>query len=72
MRHAIPATVVLLLAGCAGQQVAQQVPAEPVVADNFCETAKKRSWSVKDTARTIADARAWNRAVDKRCGTAGG
>jgi hypothetical protein len=32
-----------------------------------CETARKRTWSVKDTAQSIAEARAWNRAVDRRC-----
>jgi hypothetical protein len=60
----------LALAGCATQQSAApvvQLPT-PVVVDSFCETARKRGWSIKDTAQSIAEARAWNRAIDKRCG----
>ena len=60
---------IILLAGCAAQQAAAPiVPPAPIVTDNFCATARKRAWSVKDTAQTIAEAQAWNRAVDKRCG----
>jgi hypothetical protein len=59
----------LLLAGCATPQVAEVTPAPPapVVTDNFCETARKRTWSLKDTPESIAEAQAWNRAVDRRC-----
>jgi hypothetical protein len=39
--------------------------------DSFCETAKKRTWSVKDSVDTIREAQAWNRAIDKRCGVPG-
>jgi hypothetical protein len=64
--------LILLLAGCATPQPAPPaVEPTAVAVDTFCDTAKKRSWSVKDTAQTIAEARAWNRAVDKRCGVPG-
>lgn len=64
----------ILLAGCAVQQPAEE-PREkpaPIVTDSFCATAKKRSWSVKDTAQTIAEAKAWNRAIDRQCRSTGG
>lgn len=43
----------------------------PVAIDTFCLTAKKRLWSVNDTAETIRDAEAWNKLVDLRCGIPG-
>lgn len=54
----------LAIAGCA------TTPA-PVAVDTFCLTAKKRTWSISDTAETIRDAEAWNKAVDLRCGYPG-
>jgi hypothetical protein len=63
------ATCCLLLAGCATQTTgAPRAEPAPVVTDSFCATARKRAWSVKDTPATIAEADAWNRAVDRRCG----
>jgi hypothetical protein len=63
----------LAMAGCATQQAAVPVvePPAPVVVDSFCETARKRTWSVKDSVDTIREAQAWNRAIDKRCGLPG-
>jgi hypothetical protein len=58
---AIPAMIV---SGCAS------TPA-PVAIDTFCLTAKKRTWSINDTAETIRDAEAWNKLVDIRCGVPG-
>jgi hypothetical protein len=55
-----------MLAGCA----ATQASAPPAV-DTFCITAKKRTWSVHDTAETIRDAEAWNKTIDLRCGVRG-
>jgi hypothetical protein len=43
----------------------------PMAIDTFCVTAKKRTWSVNDTAETIRDAEAWNKTVDLRCGIPG-
>lgn len=60
--------VILLLAGCTQQPAESTSEPPPVIVDTFCETARKRSWSVKDTPATIAEAAAWNRAVDRRCG----
>ncbi len=68
MKVMLPALLCLVIAGCTAQTAeAPRVEPTPVITDTFCETAKKRSWSVKDTPATIAEARAWNRAVDKRC-----
>ena len=39
------------------------------VTDSFCLTAKKRLWSINDSAESIRDAEAWNTAIDKKCGT---
>ena len=63
----------LVVAGCATQQAAAPAvePPAPVVVDSFCETARKRTWSVKDSIDTIREAQAWNRAIDKRCGVPG-
>jgi hypothetical protein len=63
----------LAFAGCATQQAAAPVvePPAPVVVDSFCETARKRTWSVKDSIDTIREARAWNRVIDRRCGVPG-
>jgi hypothetical protein len=67
------AVVILLLAGCATEPPAPEpVKVAPVVTDTFCETARKRTWSVEDTPESIREADAWNRAVDKRCGAKGG
>jgi hypothetical protein len=63
-----------LLAGCStpAPPVLTAAPsAPPVVVDSFCETARKRTWSLKDTPESIAEAQAWNRAVDRRCGVPG-
>ena len=43
----------------------------PMAVDTFCLTAKKRTWSVSDTAETIRDAEIWNATIDRRCGSGG-
>lgn len=62
----------LVLSACATQteETPPKASAAPVVVDSFCETAKKRQWSVQDTPDTIREALAWNRAIDKRCSEA--
>lgn len=55
----------LLVAGCAPS------PPPQSVVDTFCLTAKKRPWSIHDTPESIQDARAWNKAIDRRCGYPG-
>ena len=66
MRVAAILVAVLALAGCATTQAQAPVPV-----DTFCLTAKKRLWSIDDTAQTIRDAEAWNLLVDRRCGIPG-
>lgn len=58
----IAACVAIAVGGCATQ------PTAPIVTDTYCLSAKKRTWSVHDTAETIRDAEAWNKAIDLRCG----
>jgi hypothetical protein len=57
----------LALAACAATEAPPKAPVAPIVVDSFCQTAKKRPWSVRDTPETIKEALAWNRAIDKRC-----
>ena len=64
MKPYLIVTACLLLAGCA-------TTSQPVAVDTFCITAKKRTWSVNDTAETIRDAEAWNKTIDLRCGIPG-
>lgn len=64
MIRAIVLCICLAMVGCA------QSPT-PVAVDTFCITAKKRTWSVNDTAETIRDAEAWNKTIDLRCGVPG-
>lgn len=67
------AAVILLLAGCAAQTAeAPKAEPQPVVVDSFCSTARKRTWAEKDTPASIAEADAWNRAIDRRCRSTGG
>lgn len=54
----------LAVAGCATTQTT-------VAVDTFCITAKKRNWSINDTAETIREAEAWNKTIDLRCGIRG-
>lgn len=61
---AICALIASALAGCGKEP-------EPVAIDTFCISAKKRTWSVDDTAETIRDVTAWNKLVDLRCGVPG-
>lgn len=66
--------VPLALAGCSTPSVDltavadPPAPPAPVMVDTFCQTARKRTWSLKDTPETIREARAWNTLVDRRCG----
>lgn len=59
----------LALAACATQteEASPKAPVAPIVVDSFCQTARKRPWSVRDTPQTIKETIAWNRAIDKRC-----
>lgn len=43
---------------------------EKTVVDTLCITVKKKGWSADDTPKTIQDARAWNRQIDRHCGVA--
>lgn len=64
MKSAVVFTcLAILLAGCETTK-----EPEPVAIDTFCLTAKKRTWSIQDTAETIRDAEAWNKTIDLRCG----
>ena len=64
MIRAIIVCACLAVGGCA-------TTSTPVAVDTFCLTAKKRMWSVNDTAETIRDAEAWNKTIDLRCGIPG-
>lgn len=55
------------LSGCATPKAITQL----VAVDSFCTTASKRLWSVNDSPESIRDARAYNAAVDRRCGVKG-
>jgi hypothetical protein len=61
MIRAVILCACLATAGCATTQ-------QTTVVDTFCITAKKRYWSINDTAETIRDAEAWNKTIDLRCG----
>jgi hypothetical protein len=54
----------LAVAGCATTQTT-------AVTDTFCITAKKRTWSINDTAESIRDTEVWNKTIDLRCGVRG-
>ena len=62
--------VPFLMGADGGCQTASQPPVE-VVADTFCQTAKKRTWSVNDTPETIKEAITHNAGIDKACGVQG-
>jgi hypothetical protein len=51
------------LAGCATPQAPVAV-----VANNFCMTAKKYSWSTEDSQITIAQIVKHNSGIDRACG----
>jgi hypothetical protein len=53
----------ILLAGCATPQAPVQV-----VADSFCQAAKKKTWSVNDTPDTIEQIVKANAGIDRACG----
>jgi len=48
---------------------ARRIP-EKTVVDTLCITVKKKGWSANDTPKTIRDAKAWNRQIDRHCGVA--
>lgn len=50
MRPLAAALLATLLLGCAKD------PPQQTAVDTFCLTAKKRTWSINDTAETIRDA----------------
>lgn len=58
----------LFLHGC----VSANANPQPAAVDTFCLTAKKRPWSIEDTAESIRHAEIWNRTVDRRCGIPSG
>ena len=53
----------LLLTACATPQ-----PPVQVVADSFCQAAKKKTWSVNDTRETIDQIVKHNAGIDRACG----
>lgn len=59
----IAVSVAGMLAGCAG---AEPAPVN-IVADTFCQAAKKRTWSVNDTPESIQEAIRINRGIDRAC-----
>lgn len=65
-RLAAAAVIAGSLGGCANKDV-QTVT---VVADTFCMSAKKRTWSVNDTPETIQEAIKQNAGIDRACGKA--
>jgi PBP1b-binding outer membrane lipoprotein LpoB len=54
----------LFLAGCATEPAPAPVA---IVADTYCLTAKKRSWSVNDTPETVSETLKHNSAIDRAC-----
>lgn len=68
--RSVTLAVAALAVGLAGCETVKEVAMAPIVVDNFCLTAKKRTWSIDDTPETVREAQAWNAAVDKRCGVA--
>jgi hypothetical protein len=54
-----------LFAGCANGPPMQPVQ---ITADSYCQIARKVSWSVDDTRRTIDGVRRENAKFDARCG----
>lgn len=61
-RVAVAAILAGALAGCAKE------PPVQVVTDSFCQSAKKRTWSVDDTPETIQEAIRQNQGIDRACG----
>ena len=55
------AAMAIGMAGCAKE------PPVQVVADSFCQAAKKRTWSVDDTPTTISEAVRHNAGIDRAC-----
>lgn len=55
---------VIVLGGCVDPAKAPVV----VVADTFCQSAKKRTWDVGDTLETIQETMRINAGIDKACG----
>ena len=62
MKYAIIA-VCLVMSACA-----QPAPEIKVVADTFCQSAKKRTWDVGDTLETIQETIRINAGIDRACG----
>ena len=58
--------VLVALTGCS---VIPEKPAVAVVADTYCATVKKRTWSVNDTPESIQEAVRVNAGIDRACGT---
>jgi hypothetical protein len=67
MARATVVALMLLLQGCS---LLDSVP-ERVLVDTLCLTAKKRQWTANDPPKTIRDAKAWNRKMDRECGAPG-
>jgi hypothetical protein len=61
----VVAASLCLLGGCATAPPETKIS---VVADSFCLAAKKRSWSVDDTAGSIDEANRVNGGIDRACG----
>lgn len=71
MRIVIVAAIVPLLLGNQGGCGTTAQPEIKVVADTFCMSAKKRTWSVDDTPESINEAIRINAGIDKACGRKG-
>ncbi len=56
----------LLLPGCA--LFGPTPPELTGVVDTYCLTAKKRIWSIEDSAETIRQAEIHNGTIDRKCG----
>ena len=65
------ALVVPLIMGNQGGCASTSSPPVQVVADTFCQTAKKRTWHPDDTPESIEEAIKWNRGLDRACGVPG-
>lgn len=64
MQIKIGLALAVLVGGCADAAKAPVL----VVADTFCQSAKKRTWHVDDTLDTISEAIRQNAGIDRACG----
>jgi hypothetical protein len=67
MRILAIALAIPLLLGNDGGCGSKAEPPVQIVADTYCLTVKKRSWSVNDTPESIDEAMRHNSAIDRAC-----